>query len=117
MFRKILVANRGGIAIRILWACKELGVKTVGVYSSADQNAQHVQLADKAILLGEAEPKDSYLNADKLIHAAIHSNADAIHPGYIRPADREWHIHTRIGGWSDRLGIERRHDHCEFKLR
>ncbi|HET7145154.1 MAG TPA: acetyl-CoA carboxylase biotin carboxylase subunit [Anaerolineales bacterium] len=82
MFRKILVANRGEIAIRIIWACKELGVKTVGVYSSADQNAQHVQLADEAILLGEAEPKDSYLNADKLIHAAIHANADAIHPGY-----------------------------------
>jgi len=82
MFRKILVANRGEIAIRIMQACKELGVKTVAVYSSADQNAQHVQLADEAILLGEAAPKDSYLNADKLIHAAIHTKADAIHPGY-----------------------------------
>ena len=77
-----MIANRGEIAIRIMRACKELGVKTVAVYSSADQNAQHVQLADEAILLGEAAPKDSYLNADKLIHAAIHTKADAIHPGY-----------------------------------
>ena len=82
MFQKILVANRGEIAIRIMRACKELGIKTVAVYSYADQHAQHVQLADEAILLGDAAPKESYLNADKLIAAAIQTRADAIHPGY-----------------------------------
>ena len=81
-FTKILIANRGEIAIRIIRACKELGIKTVAVYSSADQHAQHVQLADEAILLGDAAPKESYLNVDKLIAAAIHTKADAIHPGY-----------------------------------
>lgn len=82
MFNKILIANRGEIAIRIMRACKELGIQTVAVYSSADKNAQHVQLADEAILLGDAAPKESYLNVDKLINAAIHTQADAIHPGY-----------------------------------
>jgi len=81
-FTKILVANRGEIAIRIMRACKELGIKTVAVYSSADEHAQHVQLADEAVFLGEAAPKESYLNADKLIRAALDSKADAIHPGY-----------------------------------
>jgi len=82
MFNKVLVANRGEIAIRIMRACKELGIKTVAVYSSADENAQHVQFADEAILLGHAAPKESYLNADKIIRAALDSRADAIHPGY-----------------------------------
>src|SRR3989304_4862892 len=82
MFKKILIANRGEIAIRIMRACKELGIKTVAVYSSADQNAQHVQLADEAILLGDAAPKESYLNVEKLITAAIQTKAEAIHPGY-----------------------------------
>jgi acetyl-CoA carboxylase biotin carboxylase subunit len=82
MFNKILIANRGEIAIRIIRACRELGIKTVAVYSSADQHAQHVQLADEAILLGDAAPKESYLNVDKLIRAALDSKADAIHPGY-----------------------------------
>ena len=82
MFNKILIANRGEIAIRIIRACRELGIKTVAVYSSADVNAQHVQLADEAILLGDAAPKESYLNVDKLIRAALDSKADAIHPGY-----------------------------------
>ncbi len=82
MFKKILIANRGEIAIRIMRACKELGIKTVAVYSSADKNAQHVQLADEAILLGEAAPHESYLNMDKLINAALQAKADAIHPGY-----------------------------------
>ena len=81
-FTKILVANRGEIAIRIMRACKELGIKTVAVYSEADANAQHVQLADEAVLLGSAAPKESYLNADALIRAALDSKADAIHPGY-----------------------------------
>jgi acetyl-CoA carboxylase biotin carboxylase subunit len=82
MFNKILIANRGEIAIRIMRACKELGIKTVAVYSEADANAQHVQLADEAVLLGSAAPKESYLNVDKLISAAMQTKADAIHPGY-----------------------------------
>ena len=82
MFSKILIANRGEIAIRIIRACKELGVKTEGLYSEADKNALHVQMADEAILIGEAAPRESYLNADKLIQAALQAKADAIHPGY-----------------------------------
>jgi 3-methylcrotonyl-CoA carboxylase alpha subunit len=82
MFKKILIANRGEIAIRIMRACRELGIQTVAVYSAADAHAQHVQFADEAILLGDAAPKESYLNVDKLIHAALDSKADAIHPGY-----------------------------------
>ncbi|MBC7877383.1 MAG: acetyl-CoA carboxylase biotin carboxylase subunit [Anaerolineales bacterium] len=81
-FNKILIANRGEIAIRIMRACRELGIGTVAVYSEADKDALHVQFADEAILLGEAAPKESYLNADKLIRAALDSKADAIHPGY-----------------------------------
>ena len=82
MFAKILIANRGEIAIRIMRACRELGVKTVAVYSEADKNAQHVQFADEAVFIGNATPKESYLNADVLIRAARDSQADAIHPGY-----------------------------------
>ena len=82
MFNKILVANRGEIAIRIMRACKELGIKTVAVYSDADKNSLHVQSADEAIYIGAASPKESYLNADVLIRAAHDSKADAIHPGY-----------------------------------
>jgi len=82
MFNKILIANRGEIAIRVMRACKELGVKTVAVYSDADKNSQHAQLADEAIHIGNSSPKESYLNADSLIRAALASQADAIHPGY-----------------------------------
>jgi len=82
MLTKILIANRGEIAIRIMRACRELGIKTVAVYSEADKNAQHVQFADEAILLGGAAPKESYLNVDALLRAARDSQADAIHPGY-----------------------------------
>jgi acetyl/propionyl-CoA carboxylase alpha subunit len=82
MFNKILIANRGEIAIRIMRACRELSIKTVAVYSEADRNSFHVQFADEAVLLGEAAPKESYLNADKIIRAALDSKADAIHPGY-----------------------------------
>lgn len=81
-FQKILIANRGEIAIRIMRACRELGIQTVAVYSEADKNAQHVQFADEAIFIGNAAPKESYLNADVLIQAALDSQADAIHPGY-----------------------------------
>ena len=82
MFKKILIANRGEIAIRIMRACKELGAKTVAVYSDADKNSMHAQLADEAIHIGDSSPKQSYLNADVLIQAALASQADAIHPGY-----------------------------------
>jgi acetyl-CoA carboxylase biotin carboxylase subunit len=82
MFKKILIANRGEIAIRIMRACRELGIQTVAVYSDADKNALHVQYADEAVHIGGASPKESYLNADALIHAALDSNAAAIHPGY-----------------------------------
>ena len=82
MLTKILIANRGEIAIRIMRACRELGIKTVAVYSEADKNAQHVQFADEAILLGGAAPKESYLNVDALLRAARDSQTDAIHPGY-----------------------------------
>ena len=82
MFKKILIANRGEISIRIMRACRELGIQTVAVYSEADKNSQHVQFADEAVLLGDAAPKESYLNVDKLIRAALDSKADAIHPGY-----------------------------------
>ncbi|RIK32412.1 MAG: acetyl-CoA carboxylase biotin carboxylase subunit [Anaerolineae bacterium] len=76
MFKKILIANRGEIAVRIMRACKELGVKTVAVYSNADKNSQHAQLADEAL------PIESYLNVDSLLRAARASGADAVHPGY-----------------------------------
>jgi len=79
---KILIANRGEIAIRILRACKELGIKTVAVYSEADKNSQHAQLADEAIHIGAASPQESYLNIEKIIGAAKQTDADAVHPGY-----------------------------------
>jgi acetyl/propionyl-CoA carboxylase alpha subunit len=82
MFEKILIANRGEIAVRIMRACRELGIQTVAVYSDADKNALHVQQADEAIHIGPATPKESYLNVDKIIAAAKQTNADAIHPGY-----------------------------------
>ena len=82
MFKKILVANRGEIAVRIIRACREMGVKSVAVYSEADKNALHVQIADESVLLGGAAPRESYLNADKLIQAALDTQADAVHPGY-----------------------------------
>ena len=82
MFKKILIANRGEIAIRIMRACKELGIRTVAVYSDADKHALHVQQADEAIHIGAASPKESYLHADVLLRAALDSKADAIHPGY-----------------------------------
>jgi acetyl-CoA carboxylase biotin carboxylase subunit len=82
MFKKILIANRGEIAIRIMRACRELGIQTVAVYSEADKNALHVQQAEEAIFIGAAPPKESYLNMDKIIDAAKRVNVDAIHPGY-----------------------------------
>jgi acetyl-CoA carboxylase biotin carboxylase subunit len=82
MFKKILVANRGEIALRIILSCKELGIKTVAVFSEADRHALHVRFADQAICIGPPKSSDSYLNIPSVISAAELSNADAIHPGY-----------------------------------
>ena len=82
MFRKILIANRGEIALRIICACKELGIPTVAVYSQADQNSLHVRFADEAVCIGPAPSSESYLNIPAVISAAEITNADAIHPGY-----------------------------------
>jgi acetyl-CoA carboxylase biotin carboxylase subunit len=82
MFRKILIANRGEIALRILCACKELGVRTVAVYSEADRNSLHVRFSDEAICIGPARSSESYLNIPQVISAAEIANVDAIHPGY-----------------------------------
>ncbi|HVZ79598.1 MAG TPA: acetyl-CoA carboxylase biotin carboxylase subunit [bacterium] len=82
MFKKILIANRGEIALRIIRACKELGVKTVAVYSQADADSLHVHLADESVCIGKAFSKESYLNIPALISAAEITDAEAIHPGY-----------------------------------
>ena len=81
-FNKVLIANRGEIACRVIKTCKELSIATVAVYSDADSNAKHVQLADQAINIGPASPLESYLVLDKIIDAAKQTGADAIHPGY-----------------------------------
>jgi acetyl-CoA carboxylase biotin carboxylase subunit len=82
MFKKILVANRGEIALRVIFACRELGIKTVAVYSEADENSLHVRFADEDICIGPARSTDSYLNVPAIISAAEITGADAIHPGY-----------------------------------
>ncbi|MBQ7776567.1 MAG: acetyl-CoA carboxylase biotin carboxylase subunit [Lachnospiraceae bacterium] len=82
MIRKILIANRGEIAVRIIRACREMGIQTVAVYSEADREALHAQLADEAICIGPAASKDSYLNMESIISATIVSGAEAIHPGF-----------------------------------
>jgi len=81
-FEKILVANRGEIAIRVMRACRELGVETVAIYSDADTNALHVKYADEAFHVGEAPPSKSYLNIDRILEVAKKSGAEAVHPGY-----------------------------------
>ena len=82
MFSKILIANRGEIAVRIIRACKEMGVATVAIYSEADRNSLHVALADESYCIGAPEASDSYLNEERIISAAVLSGAQAIHPGY-----------------------------------
>lgn len=79
---KILVANRGEIAVRIIRACKEMNIKTVSVYSEADKDALHTRLADESVCIGPASPKESYLNIKNIIEAAIITKADSIHPGF-----------------------------------
>jgi acetyl-CoA carboxylase biotin carboxylase subunit len=82
MFEKILIANRGEIAVRIIRTCKELNIKTVAVYSEADENSMHVQMADEAVRIGKAASNESYLRIDRIISAAEVTDVDAIHPGY-----------------------------------
>ncbi len=82
MFKKILIANRGEIAMRVIWACRELGIKTVAVYSEADENSLHVRFADEDVCIGPPPSADSYLNVPAVISAAEITGADAIHPGY-----------------------------------
>src|SRR5437763_8177848 len=82
MFNKILIANRGEIALRVICACKELGIKTVAVYSEADRNSLHVRFADEAICIGPPRSADSYLNIPAVMSAAEIANVEAIHPGY-----------------------------------
>src|SRR5438445_11187294 len=82
MFRKILIANRGEIALRIMCACEDLGIKTVAVYSEADRHSLHVRFADEAVCIRPAKSSLSYLDIPKVISAAEITNVDAIHPGY-----------------------------------
>lgn len=82
MFQKILIANRGEIAVRIIRACREMGIKTVAVYSKADKEALHTQLADEAVCIGDAAATSSYLNMERILSATIASKAEAIHPGF-----------------------------------
>src|ERR1700761_7607600 len=82
MFQKVLIANRGEIALRVICACKEMGIRTVAVYSEADRHALHVRFADEAICIGPPRSSESYLNIPQVISAAEIANVDAIHPGY-----------------------------------
>ena len=82
MFRKVLIANRGEIALRVISACKEMGIRTVAVYSEADRNSLHVRFADEAICIGPPRSSESYLNVPAVISAAEIADVDAIHPGY-----------------------------------
>src|SRR3954471_5105800 len=90
MFTKVLIANRGEIALRVIRACHELGVATVAVYSEADAHAPHVREADEAVLLGPAPSAESYLKGEAIIAAAKKTGAEAIHPGYGFLSEREW---------------------------
>src|SRR5688572_5139388 len=82
MFKKILIANRGEIACRVIRACREMGIATVAVYSDADRDALHVRMADEAYHIGPPPSSESYLRAERIIEAAKRSGAEAIHPGY-----------------------------------
>src|SRR5210317_813213 len=82
MFKKVLIANRGEIALRVIRTCKEMGIKTVAVYSTADADSLHVRFADEAVCIGPPSSTDSYLKMTNIIAAAEITNADAIHPGY-----------------------------------
>src|SRR5215204_6533539 len=82
MFKKVLIANRGEIALRVIRTCREMGIKTVAVYSTADRDSLHVKFADEAVCIGKPQSADSYLNIPHIMAAVEITNADAIHPGY-----------------------------------
>ena len=82
MFKKILIANRGEIAVRIIRACKEWGIQTVAIHSDVDKESMHVKLADESVCVGSRQPVDSYLNIPSILSAIEITNADAVHPGY-----------------------------------
>ena len=82
MFHRILIANRGEIAVRIIRACREMNIETVAVYSTEDKNALHVQMATESVCIGSARAKDSYLNIPNILIAALLKGCEAIHPGY-----------------------------------
>ena len=82
MLKKVLIANRGEIAVRIIRACREMGIATVAVYSDIDKDALHTQLADEAVCIGPAAAKDSYLNITNILSACVLKGVDAIHPGF-----------------------------------
>ena len=90
MFDKVLIANRGEIALRVIRACHEMGIQTVAVYSEADVRAPHVREADEAVLIGPPPSSESYLRGEKIVQAALQTGAQAIHPGYGFLAEREW---------------------------
>jgi biotin carboxylase (EC 6.3.4.14)/acetyl-coenzyme A carboxylase carboxyl transferase subunit alpha len=82
MFKKILIANRGEIAVRVIRTCREMGIRTVAVYSEADRDSMHVKLADESICIGPPEPLKSYLDIPRLMAAVEVSSAEGVHPGY-----------------------------------
>src|SRR3954470_12122340 len=90
MFTKLLIANRGEIALRVVRACQELGVRSVAVYSDADGRAPHVREADEAVHVGPSPSAESYLRGERIIEAALRTGAEALHPGYGFLSEREW---------------------------
>ena len=82
MFKKILIANRGEVAVRIIRACKEWGISTVAIHSDVDKESMHVKLADESLCVGSHQPSDSYLNIPSILSAIEVTNSDAVHPGY-----------------------------------
>ena len=106
MIKKVLIANRGEIAVRIIRACREMGIETVAVYSEADKEALHTKLADEAICIGPAPSKDSYLSMENIISATIISGADAIHPdsdSCLRTVNLQNYVSNAILHSSDRI--------------